>query len=403
MKSTSPENRRPELWYPNIDFDLSLPGGGEKPPREIPIHAVAREMSLWFWALVGPESSIISSRSPSPDFLEHLEMSGLPVPSTAGDAADLSHHEPMAWGWSRDALEAFAGLGLGAHRPDPEVVREVNSRSFSQELAQSTGTGVEGARMIRDPGEVEGGLRELGLPCVLKPEFGNAGLGFIHLKRSDDVERALRTMERSARGGRWFLEPWRDRVLDLATKFTLLEGGEMRDLSHHVQSISPRGQFTSIDLPPRMPEEIKPWISGLRGAAGAIAAALSRKGYWGPVGFDSFTWRGPGGSEALVPLVEINARHCMHLFLLRLRVRLGLEGRFLRLRCAGFRELHRPSSYRHWREICGPRLFRPDGGPGRLLISPLRVQGADGQEVIPRKFGILLSAESREELEDLEP
>lgn len=207
---------------------------------------------------------------------------------------------------------------------DPETVARVHHRGFALETAEALGCALPGARRVKSVSDLESHLSSGGADAspggrwVVKAPYSASG-------RSRHVEtggaglgspRARRTVERLfERHGPLAFEPWMERVDDFgAVGVVTPEGARLR--SFHRQRVDPRGRFQRVELPAE--------FRGIEGVTGeeresieevfaGVAAALRREGYAGPFGIDLWRYRKPGGTLALHPLGEINARMTMGL------------------------------------------------------------------------------------------
>ncbi|QSB04157.1 ATP-grasp domain-containing protein [Natronoglycomyces albus] len=91
-------------------------------------------------------------------------------------------------------------LGL----PGMSVDGALNSRHKHRTRLALDGGSVLQPRFVHvtDPSEVEAAVREIGLPCVLKPSDGTAGLHVVHIRSEEDLKRYLDDLSHVADYGR---------------------------------------------------------------------------------------------------------------------------------------------------------------------------------------------------------
>ena len=95
-----------------------------------------------------------------------------------------------------------------------------------------------------------------------------------------------------------------DRTEDFGVS-ALLGTSELRIVGIHGQRVDRKGQFAGIDLHPDLSDRDR---DRLLETVAAVAAALRRAGYVGPVRHRRLALSGVDGALVLNPLGEINAR-----------------------------------------------------------------------------------------------
>lgn len=253
-------------------------------------------------------------------------------------AARLRGARPSPWAVVPGLEAVCARLGVAWDLPGVEVVRRVNSKSFSHALA--TALGLHGAgRLVRSVGELEDEARRLLAegPCLVKDPFGVSGKGAQALRAGAELERLAAYLGRQVEAGKrveLLVQPLHDRAVDFSCHFEV--GGTGLAHLYGAQLMDNDGLAFSAVRP--APPELMALLEreGYWRTMEDIARALAREGYHGPVCVDSMRLRG----GAFVPLLEINARKSMGLLNHRLsawagrglRSHLGQVGLTLRSR-----------------------------------------------------------------------
>ena len=180
---------------------------------------------------------------------------------------------------------------------DPDA-KHANDRRANLAIAQAAGFALPGARVIASVDEID---RERDA-WVCKAPWTTAGRDRV---RSHDPDARARVTQLLERCGDLVLEPWLDRVLDVAICGRL--AGERVELATpHLLITNRHGGFVGIELdpPPLQPGERDQLVA----AAHAAAAGLARAGYAGPFGVDAFVYK-VAGERRFHAMCEINARH----------------------------------------------------------------------------------------------
>ncbi|MBD3239036.1 MAG: hypothetical protein GF331_00515 [Chitinivibrionales bacterium] len=376
-------------YYLNGDFDLLLAHGlPERLSRLVP------EMTLWYVPAAQNDDVVIVDECIPADFVEYLADAGLQVPAlTREPVANGKQGHP--WGWDRHAVDVLSRAGAVVDHPDLDTVRRVNGRSFSYELATRLGRSVPGARMCRTASEAARSLAAAGpWPRVVKPEHGNAGIGFRLVHNPGQAAAAVRYVTEllDKENGPVFVEPWLERRLDISVRFDVGRDGTFSRPGYAQARVSRSGASFAIVEPdaasgPCVHEE------AFREVAVETAAALHKAGYWGPVNIDAMVAR-MGTSERLFPLLEINARDSMS------RIAHGIAGK---LGCTCWRQLRTvggarpglPRTYEQLRTRLGASAFDPRTGRGILMVTPLTC-GLPGRT--PHRSIFFMAANTEQEL-----
>lgn len=395
----------------NADFDASLTGRPSLLGTDDPTYL--HEMAWHFLFAAGPEESVILHAPLPAAFRSYLEAKGLPPPRTVLHPDFTPSAGFVPFGWNPQALGLAARYDHPPQAPAPAVVKAVNARSFALDLERRW-----------DPracaGTLYGDLEALaaflaGRPAteawVAKGEHGFAGTGNRRVPGGplSAEDTALMAALISAHG-RVLLEPWHERLADMAALFTVGTAGGMEDFRGHTLLNSRDGAFLGVELDPEGQPPM-PWRQALRDDAERLALALFRNGYHGPAGVDAYAYRTAEGPR-LRTLVDINARRSMAEPAHGLSRR--LPGRYLRWTWHKPRKLRLPGGYAELDARLGGAAYDPGRKEGILAVSPLfrernagdtqgkRRAGRDappgGEGSSPRRIGFALVAENAQGL-----
>lgn len=384
-------------YYVNADFDLSLSGSAA--PGEAPDTAYLREMPWHFLFAADHDESLILTVPLPPDFPAYIATKGLGLPRVALHPAFTRAAEFIPFGWNAQALDLAARYARPPRPPELAAVKTANARAFALDLEREWFPDDCRGRLFSDLASMNGFLasRPASEAWVAKGEHGYAGTANLRLPGGAPSEaESLRLEQLFSSHGRVVLEPWHERLSDLAILFAVSQEGEAEDFRGHRLLNSRDGAFLGVEISPeRMPPT--PWTDELRKHARRLAQALAQSGYFGPVGVDAYVHGAPDAPR-LRPLVDINARLSMAMPAHGLARR--LPGRFVRWSWHKPRKLRMPESYADMEARLGPAAFDPGKGEGILAVSPLfREEGPDNK---PKRIGFALVAKDRARLDVLQ-
>ncbi len=299
------------LLYLNGGFDLGLRGA--VPPR---LRALLPEMTCWFVPVGLPQDRVLLDCEPDCAWLEGLRHAGLELPRLVQGAAQPetlpASGPPQAfpWGWSQEAVDRLAGAGAELTHPPLDIVARVNARSFSHARAGDLDGQVPGSRLCRTTEQAHDALRSGdSWPKVLKPDHGNAGIGFTIVSSPDAVARAMGACAAHLSAGPVVVETWLPRTMDFSTRFELGPDGAVSAPQFSRCLVSATGASLSVLHVPGDPV-LAPLLDTLQRTAESAARSLHAEGYFGPVNVDGMVaWL--QGREQVFPLLEINARQSM--------------------------------------------------------------------------------------------
>jgi hypothetical protein len=405
----------------NADFDASLAGTASLPGSGDPIYL--QEMAWHFLFAAEPEDSVILHTPLPAAFRAYLEAKGLPPPRTVTHPDFTREAGFVPFGWDSRALELGARYDRPPQAPDPAVVKSVNARSFGLALEREWYPDACAGALFTDAESLAAFLaaRPATEAWVAKGEHGFAGTANRRIPGGPlSAGSAALLAPLFAGHPQVLLEPWHERLADMAVLFSVTEGGGMEGFRGHALLNSRDGAFLGVELGPDGQPPL-PWRQALRENAERLAAALSLRGYLGPVGVDAYAYRTDAGPR-LRPLVDINARRSMAEPAHGLSRR--LPGRFLRWIWHKPRKLRLPAGYAELDARLGGAAFDPRRQEGILAVSPLfrerdpgsaeggrreasAAQGGGRQPherdgATPRRIGFALVAETEAGLERLQ-
>ena len=389
--------KSPCLYYFNPLFDLSL--GGYKTEGHV---KSAAEMGCLFMPAAASDDMILLDVSVPDEYSEYYRSCGLDCPQILPAGEQCSGLDGVAWGWNNQAVERLTGAGARCINPGIAVVKKVNARSFGLSVNKKTGAGVSDAAYFLSKDELQKGLMSWKrFPLVIKPDHGNAGYGFIRKmdpRLTDKESKNLDTL--FANGSGVTVEPWLNRTVDISSICTISAKGGITGIRPYRSVQSSTGSFVADIMDPN-DTTIAQWRDQLEEAVSTCAPELYSAGYFGPAGFDSFTYNDDAGNEKLARIIEINARHSMG------NIALALYDKLAQNRVAMFRMLNRkryrlPDTYDAFFKLLGDDAFDKDNKRGAFLITPLRIAHGDGCWIQPSRSAIFLTEKSLGQLYELD-
>jgi len=210
----------------------------------------------------------------------------------------------LVWGVTPRSSRIAGYLGLEKSFPPVCVVRTFNDKRFSHRLEKQLNVSLPYSGVIDSPEQLQNAVKACPHDWVLKHPFGVSGRERMVGKASQLSESALGWARRRFRDG-WSLlfEPWVEQRTDFSFHFQIDPDSSVHELGYCHLLPDPGGVYRGNRVTPTIP----PNAQALE-VAKQIAAILAERGYWGPLGIDSFCGL-LGKTPVLRPLVEINARH----------------------------------------------------------------------------------------------
>ena len=275
------------LHFCNVFFEWELAGlCPDTLEKAVEQHLVFRQLQYLPLTYGKAGEGVLASQKPDTP-------TPLPV-YTFEETPPFTHLE--TWGYSRLAKEWAEKKGLSYAMPPWDVVKMVNSKTYS--FSKSP---LPGARLIYQGDPIEKGT-------VLKSCYGTAGRGLI-LSESKGVQNFC---EREwARGLPVISEPFVDRICDFSTQWFISRGGEIAYIGTTICKTTKMGMHKSNIA---QKNEL-PFLQQHREFVTEVLEEMALMGYFGPVGFDAMIY----GDHKLQPIVEINARKTMGLIALVLQ------------------------------------------------------------------------------------
>lgn len=220
--------------------------------------------------------------------------------------------------------------GLQSSGIDLEIIKKVNSKIFSHQLAKSLFPDTVGEIIYssHDLESVGHCLLEYS-PFLIKDEFGVSGKGNLLISASSILKRMVAHLSKQEHEGkqtRFLLEPLLPKQTDFSCQLVINATGAIKVLS--IQKMQNSGfAFSSIQSAESSFQAFLE-TSGYFEQVNAIASELYQVGYWGPVCIDSMLLQ----DGKIVPVVEINARKSMGLinyYLDRFLAQFSTQGRLM--------------------------------------------------------------------------
>jgi hypothetical protein len=227
----------------------------------------------------------------------------------AGMAAEKPELEPFAA--IPFTREASARHGFVCRMPDMDIIRKVNTKTYSTEMKDRLD--LPNVSLIADSCSR---LQEIGDSLLtngaflIKDNYGVSGQGNLFVDSAGVWERIIAytaAQEKKGKRVQFVVEPYLDKLCDFSCQFSIDESGEFRLIS--LQRLA-NDEFAYQESYTPEPEFVQ-FLEGegYFGLMRRTAEELHKDGYYGHVCVDSMQLK----DGSLVPLVEINARKSMSL------------------------------------------------------------------------------------------
>ncbi len=384
------------LYYLNSLFDLSL---GNYDTRNLTRSAA--EMTTLFVPVASSKDKVLLDVKVKDEYWEYLNSYGLKCPTPLYFDEKVECSKGVVWGWNKQVIKRLNRLNVAVSCPDLSVVKSVNSRKFSFLLNKKNNSGIFDAKIVKSLEHLYQLLKHWNkYPLVIKPEFGNAGYGFIIKTEPNLNERELKQLEiLFSFGNIVVVEPWFNRLYDISSKCTISSDGVIENIKHHKTLSNRRGTFFADWIDPN-DKEIEKWRKELDDNVYNSAIQIFKKGYFGPVGFDSFVTSDKHGKQKLRAIIEINARHPMSCIAYALYDKLSPK-RVSTLRFISKKRLKLPNSYQSLHSILGEDAFNLKTKEGIIIITPLSLN-YKSQWIRPSRSAFFISAKTSKKLLNLD-
>ncbi|MFG3052742.1 ATP-grasp domain-containing protein [Kitasatospora sp. NPDC048239] len=376
-------------------FALLLAGGGD----HVVLKTRPDEDYLGYLAGLGlalPRIHVVARQEPDRTVTEDALADPALLAALAGPAADGARLTAHGVCELEERLADRAGLPLAA--PSAATCKAVNSKVYSRRIADELGLRQPRGRACETLAELAAAFEEAVAgprPAVVKEAFGVSGKGIARLAGQRRAARILGVVARQAEraGGdrvAFVVEEWVDKQADLNYQFTVDRGGAVR-FDFVKEQLTEDGVHKGHKMPPDLtPAQ----LDELARTADLLGKRLHADGYFGVVGVDAMV--DPDGG--LYPVVEINARHNMSTYQVRLEEHLVAPGRVAVARHYPLR-LDRPLPFAEIRALLGNLLLDRPGGRGLLVNNHATVNAAFPAEDTPaegRLYGILVADSAAE-------
>lgn len=214
----------------------------------------------------------------------------------------IDYSELIPWGVTPSVKELLRTLKLEDRLPSCEAVKRVNSKIYSHQLEQEWNCSIPGSCLVDSVQSLERAVEQCATDWVLKHPFGVGGrerllghLGEVLPQARNWTEKRLRTTEQLV------FEPWLKKSSEFSHHYHISSDGEVDYLGKTQMWTGDDGSYLESLVNPK--DDLQPPEWGTR-----ACDALTRSGYWGPVGLDGMTGEF-NGQPFHRPLTEINARY----------------------------------------------------------------------------------------------
>lgn len=384
------------LYYLNGGFDLSLTGQDTDRYRTL-----LQEMTLWMtlYAETG-DYCVVTANGISPEYHKYLAAIGLDTGQIISPDMRPGPLQGRAWGWDHEAVHALSAYGAHCEHPDFSAVKKANSRSGHLPVFLSVNTDFQGANVCSSPDECRMYLKSCTqYPVVIKPDFSNTGIGFVHITDHSRVEKSMARIKRLFGGtnSKVLVMPWLKRIKDISTRFFLDGQGRISHLKQ-TEALVTRGGSSYGFLLEYDGLDTGPWSERLDSMLRETVRWLHGLGYYGPVSLDSFVYDDAGTLRCAAG-IDCNARYSVGFIAQRIFDKLG--SRAACVRTVGNRKAQFPVSYEELSRLLGDLAYDRAAGRGVAVLTPLRYV-CNRKERHPERTMIAICGHTREEVLELD-
>ena len=235
----------------------------------------------------------------------------------------LKDREIINYALVPDYYEMCSILGIDSTEPPLSVIKELNSKVYSNKLKYELDLPAKGIRLksIDEYEEKVGKMLEDEGRILIKDAMGVSGKGMLLIDSQGMADRLAVHFTKQAEKGRtkfdFILEPYLNRVMDFSCIFTIdtegkinidgFQKNESKGFAYHGTGPLTANEYEMI------------MASGYRDTVIKIAEAMADKGYHGYACIDSMIAEG----DIVIPLLEINPRMSLSRFNLKVSERIG--------------------------------------------------------------------------------
>ena len=354
------KGRTPDVFWFNADAEMAMARDPEARDYE-PKRSVAgfvEDLETLAIFLARRDDVVLCRRKPRREYLERLLECGFELPEF--EAVHVEEQDGSArlpgecltagrrlrnlrpWSWEPRAERLFAPLREGVSVPDGVSRWDRRLRALFSKVDQAAQwpdweSGEETADLggcsvvVPDANSIEGAVSKVrerwGGSCALvwKPAFSAAGRGFWLVDGGEsqvDPRNFDGGPKKARRIGEGVLEPWVERVFDFSVQFERDRNG-LRRLGFVRQRVGDGGAYLGTlwtpkfcrglepDLAKFLMQEALPQYEPDTSFWRKLENWLSSARYFGPVGVDSFVYRGREGEWRHRVVCEVNPRYTM--------------------------------------------------------------------------------------------
>jgi len=300
----------PRLFVGNFDFEHRL---GEA-HRVLPARLARLNAELaTAWLAIADDGDWVWTPGEVPQtFWDQIAAQGLPRLQPVRDWTQFQSRATFVpWGWTAALIERTRRPEGSTPAPDPQVVRQLNSRRWSAEREAAWSIGLDHGATCTSIDDVAAAIARLPSGCdawVMKAEFGMSareralGRGLL---RDDAVGWARRRLQRD---GVIFFEPWVERIDEVGILWDVPRSGAPKLVGVAPMLTSEAGHYRGSRF---APVATTGWWDEAVAVAERAAAEVQRAGYFGPFGIDAMQYCVAGGEIRVRPLQDVNARWTM--------------------------------------------------------------------------------------------
>lgn len=333
----------------------------------------ASQLALLFPAAIESCDTVISDIKIQSDFYTYLSENFKEYGQLISSNLIDNNKEIKFWGWDSFSNDFASKNGFDFSYPNVEIVKNVNNRKFCQKFNLKHKTGISEAVYCENFDKLDSIIDQYNnKSIVLKPDYGNAGYGFIRLTNGILLnEHRNAISELFKKGSGIVMEPWLERVSDISSGFILSSKGKVLKSWHHQTLCNHAGTyFANYVLNPD--PIIDKYIGTLELIVNEMSKELHRAGYFGPVGFDSFEYKTTDGEVKLATPIEINARMNVGMIARSILDKVS-DGKPSLFRFISKKRHKLPESYRELEKKLSDLKYNKKTKNGVILITPLRI------------------------------